>query len=163
QTIGRAARNVDGKAVLYADRMTDSLKAAIEETDWRREKQRAYNAEHNITPESVRKNIADVMGSVYERGDYVQVDAGFSEEASLRGPNSKLLPGGLEEAHAPARRRSRVRGSRAPARRDPPPGSLRSRPVAGRGQHAAARRRCRRQAVRPATRRRWAKARIWTA
>lgn len=70
QTIGRAARNVDGKVVLYADVMTDSLKAALEETERRRTIQMEYNKEHGITPASVRKNISQVMESVYEKDHY---------------------------------------------------------------------------------------------
>jgi excinuclease ABC subunit B len=74
QTIGRAARNADGRVILYADRMTDSLKRAIEETDRRRAKQVAWNEAHGITPTTIKRQIADVMQSVYEQ-DYVTVDA----------------------------------------------------------------------------------------
>ena len=72
QTIGRAARNVDGRVILYADTMTRSLKQAIEETERRRAKQMAWNEAHGITPQSVRKNIGEVIHSVFEQ-DYVTV------------------------------------------------------------------------------------------
>ncbi|TDH61848.1 excinuclease ABC subunit UvrB [Dankookia rubra] len=74
QTIGRAARNAEGRVVLYADRMTDSLRKALEETERRRSKQMAWNAEHGITPTTIKRQIADVMQSVYEQ-DYVTVEA----------------------------------------------------------------------------------------
>lgn len=66
QTIGRAARNLDGKAILYADDITASMKAALSETGRRREKQRHFNAEHGITPKGIKKRIADVMHQGYE-------------------------------------------------------------------------------------------------
>ncbi len=66
QTIGRAARNVRGKAILYADRITDSMKRALDETDRRRTKQLEFNAEHGITPRTIEKNIADIMADAHD-------------------------------------------------------------------------------------------------
>ncbi len=95
QTIGRAARNVDGRVILYADRMTGSLEAALEETERRRVKQRAYNEEHGITPESVKKQIGDILKHVAER-DHVTVELGVPGRQELTGMDLQAYIGQLE-------------------------------------------------------------------
>ena len=98
QTIGRAARNVDGKVILYADGMTGSMERAIAETNRRREKQTAYNLANGITPQSIKRNIHDVMSSIYE-ADHVTVDAGVAGEAgtALVGHNLAAVIADLEK------------------------------------------------------------------
>ena len=86
QTIGRAARNVDGRVILYADNMTGSMERAIAETNRRREKQTAYNIANNITPATIKRGIQDLLNSVYEQ-DHVTVDSGFAEPGSMVGNN----------------------------------------------------------------------------
>jgi excinuclease ABC subunit B len=96
QTIGRAARNVDGKVILYADHITGSMERAMAETDRRRLKQQDYNLANGITPLSIKKNITDIMASAYER-DHVLVDAGFADDPVPIGHNLRSHIAELEK------------------------------------------------------------------
>ena len=96
QTIGRAARNVEGKVILYADHVTGSMERAMAETERRRQKQQAFNIEHGITPASIKKNIADIMASAYER-DHVLVESGFAEDPVPIGHNLRTHIAELEK------------------------------------------------------------------
>jgi excinuclease ABC subunit B len=95
QTIGRAARNVDGKVVLYADVVTGSITRAMEETRRRREKQEAYNEANGITPMSIKRGIQDILGSVYE-ADHVTVDIGLADAPAI-GHNLQATIADLEK------------------------------------------------------------------
>ncbi|MEA3014457.1 MAG: excinuclease subunit [Sphingomonadales bacterium] len=96
QTIGRAARNVEGKVILYADRMTGSMERALNETNRRREKQEAYNAEHGITPTTIKRDISDILADVSNR-DSVIIDTGDEGTPHLVGHNLRSHIDDLEK------------------------------------------------------------------
>ncbi len=117
QTIGRAARNVEGRVVLYADTITDSMKRAIDETERRRERQMAYNREYGITPESIKKSISDVLSSVCEK-DYYTVPATPEIEDAGRATQEEL-PAYIEQLEKEMRAASkRLEFERAAELRD---------------------------------------------
>ncbi len=96
QTIGRAARNVDGRVILYADRITGSMERAMAETERRREKQRAYNEEHGITPQTIKRQIADIVADTAGK-DGVTVDTGDDQRNNLVGHNLRAYIEDLEK------------------------------------------------------------------
>jgi excinuclease ABC subunit B len=156
QTIGRAARNIDGRVILYADTITGSMERAMAETSRRREKQTAYNTENGITPESVRKGISDILDSVYER-DHVLIGTGtgtgagaegeFADAATI-GHNFEAVIGDLEtrmrtaaadlDFEEAARLRDEIKRLRTTelAVTDDPTAKLLPSPLAGEGRRA---------------------------
>ncbi len=94
QTIGRAARNVEGRVIMYADRITGSMERAMRETDRRREKQIAYNDEHDITPATIKKNVEDILAGLY-KGDVDMNRVTAKIDKPLHGGNLQAVLDGL--------------------------------------------------------------------
>ena len=115
QTIGRAARHINGTAILYADRVTDSIKKAIAETDRRRTKQVAYNEHHSITPKGVMKRIKDLIDGVYDAAQ-AQVAQEEARYEAMSREADRARDQGAREEDARARQEPRVRGGRGGAR-----------------------------------------------
>ena len=104
QTIGRAARNANGKAILYADKITDSMRRAIGETNRRRSIQEAYNREHNITPQTIIKPVEATLVTAYE-ADYFKVPLNLDEYSDYTRENIKATIAGMEAEMREAARR----------------------------------------------------------
>ena len=132
QTMGRAARNVDGQVIMYADKVTDSMQRAISETNRRRGVQEAYNLEHGIDPQTIRKAVTDILATLRPEGDGKSPDAGQGPPVPPpRPPEVRLrraAPRGAGPPHPDAgggdegrRRRPPLRVRRPPARRGPRP------------------------------------------
>jgi excinuclease ABC subunit B len=102
QTIGRAARNVDGRVIMYADRITGSMERAMAETERRREKQLAYNVLHDITPETVRKNVSDVLDGLW---------GGDTDQSRITATVDKAMIGGNLQAHLDALRKAMLKAA----------------------------------------------------
>ena len=100
QTIGRAARNVSGEVHMYADKVTDSMRYAIDETERRRAKQVAYNEANGIDPQPLRKKIADILDQVYREADDTEVPVGGSGRNASRGKRAAGEPGRAASARA---------------------------------------------------------------
>jgi excinuclease ABC subunit B len=96
QTIGRAARNVDGRVILYADKITGSMERAMRETDRRRAKQQAFNEANGITPETIRRDISDIVGHLASR-DQVTVDTGYDDLPHMVGHNLRKFIDDLDK------------------------------------------------------------------
>ncbi len=96
QTMGRAARNIEGRVILYADRVTGSMQAAMDETGRRRAKQEEYNKAHGITPEGVKKSMATVLDSIFERADHLKIDAA-TDDVTFEGKDLKAYIKDLEK------------------------------------------------------------------
>ena len=127
QTIGRAARNVEGRVILYADRVTGSMERALRETDRRREKQREYNALHGITPTTIKRNISDILADVSQR-DGVIIDTGDEDRPHLVGHNLRAYLDDLEKRMRKAAGDLEFEEAGPPARRDQAAGGGRARP-----------------------------------
>jgi excinuclease ABC subunit B len=117
QTAGRAARNVEGRVILYGDKVTDSMRATIDVTERRRALQAAYNAEHGITPTTIKKEIHNILDTVYE-ADYAPAPSLLPGEAELMAADSE--PDGAEDGDdSGAKKKSGAKSKRAAAVADP--------------------------------------------